>query len=339
MPKPFVIPLFLPHAGCPHRCVFCNQTVVTNAFDGFPTPEQMGAEIERFLPYKGRKRGNTEIAFFGGNFLGLSRNRIQMCLDVASAYLDTEKGEGIRFSTRPDTISPRTLQWIAPYPITTVEIGVQSMDEEVLKLSNRGHAAIDTLRAFSYLKKLPYKTGIQLMLGLPGDNPGAAAASARAVANLSPDFVRLYPTLVLKGSRLENWFWQSRYHPLSLGECVTRLKQLYLIFTAHRIQVIRMGLQATEGLSAGSVLAGPYHPSLGHLVLSEIMKDKAEIEIRKLQPPFSALTLQVHPGSYSRMQGLKKENLRKLQETFQIPRLILATDPEMPELDVTVLKQ
>lgn len=339
MPKPFVIPVFLPHAGCPHRCVFCNQTAVTNAFDGFPTPEQMGSEIERFLPYKGRNRGNTEIAFFGGNFLGLSRNRIQMCLDVASAYLDTEKGEGIRFSTRPDTISPRTLQWIAPYPVTTVEIGVQSMAEDVLKLSNRGHTAADTRQAISYLKNTPYTKGIQLMVGLPGDNSDASAASARAVVALAPDFVRLYPTLVLKGSRLEKWFRQNRYHPLSLGECVTRLKQLYPIFAAHGIQIIRMGLQATDGLSAGSVLAGPYHPSLGHLVLSEIMKDKAEIEIRKLKPPISALTLQVHPKSYSRMQGLKKENLRKLQETFQIPRLILTTDPGMPELAVTVLKQ
>ncbi len=337
MPTPFVIPVFLPHAGCPHRCVFCNQTAVTSTPGEFPTPGQIRAKIERFLPYKGRNRGKTEIAFFGGNFLGLSRERIQRCLDTASAYLNAEKGEGIRFSTRPDTINPGTLQWIAPYPVSTVEIGVQSMAEDVLKLSNRGHTAADTQRAMTYLKKTHYEAGIQLMVGLPGDNSETSAASAQAVVNLAPDFVRLYPALVLKDSRLENWFRQNRYHPLSLGECVTRLKQLVHIFTAQRIQIIRMGLQATDGLSAGSVVAGPYHPSLGHLVLSEIMRDKAELEIRRLKSPFSALTLRVHPRSYSRMQGLKRENLIKLKEMFQISRLSLATDPGMPELAVTVL--
>jgi len=337
--KPFVVPVFLPHAGCPHRCVFCNQTAVTGTHDGFPAPEQMRTEIERFLSYNGRNRETTEIAFFGGNFLGLSRQRIQMCLDVASAYINAEKGDGLRFSTRPDTITCRTLQWIAPYPVTTVEIGVQSMADEVLTLSNRGHTAADTRRAISKIKKTSYQLGVQLMVGLPGDNPDISEASARAVVDLAPAFVRLYPVLVLKGSRLENWLREKRYQPLSLDDCVAQLKQLVQLFSAHHIKVIRMGLQATDGLSAGSVLAGPYHPALGHMVLSEIMRHHAEIEIRKLNPPISDLTLWVHPKSYSRMQGLNKGNLIKLKESFQLHRIHLLTDPGMSQWAVKVFKR
>lgn len=339
MRKPFIVPVFLPHSGCPHRCVFCNQTAITGRSEEFPGPAALEAEISRFLSYRGKNRGKTEISFYGGNFLGLDRRQVTMCLDTAAAFVKKKAVHGIRFSTRPDTINAGILERIADYPVSTVEIGAQSMADAVLAKSGRGHTARDTEQAIAELKKHPYQIGVQLMTGLPGDSAALSKETARQTAALSPDFVRIYPALVLRGSPLAGSYRQMHYTPLTLPECVDRLKEMYEIFAAHRIPVIRMGLQATDGLSAGSVLAGPYHPSIGHMVLAAVMRERAEKEIRRAEVSATEISLRIHPRSYSRMQGLHRQNLQQLRESFDLSRITLMPDSAMPELGVAVADQ
>ena len=326
--KPLIIPVFIPHQGCPHACVFCNQRAITGASPALPDKTEIHDRVDQFLGYARKDRSFTEISFFGGNFLGLLPDQIQSLLEAAAELVRVGKIDGIRFSTRPDTIDENRLRLLAPYPVSTVEIGVQSMNDKVLREAGRGHTAEDSAKAVAFLRKTRAAVGLQFMTGLPGDTDAICLATARRIIALKPDFVRIYPTLVLRGSRLGQWYREGRYQPLALGDCVTQLKTLYRMFTENQIPVIRMGLQASKELDdPATVLAGPYHPALGHLVLSEILLDKAVEAIRKLSRTGDGVCLTVHPKSLSRLQGLHKKNIHRLQRMFGLSRLDIRTDP------------
>ena len=304
--KPFIIPIFLPHAGCPHRCVFCDQSLITG-IRSRPPRNDIRQQIEAFLKFKTARRSEVQIAFFGGNFLGLPANEIEAMLAEAADYIKSGRVNSIRFSTRPDTIDPQRLDLIKYFPVTTVELGVQSMDERVLAVTKRGHHTPDTEKAIQYLQDLNYEVGAQLMVGLPGDSPERSMASAQRVAYLKPDFVRIYPTVVLAGSPLANMYNKGDYVPLSLDEAVSRTKSLYLLFKRSNIRVIRMGLQASQDLEEGStILAGPYHPSFGHLVYSEIFLDMAVDQIESSALNTDSISIRTHPGSVSQLRGIRK---------------------------------
>ncbi|MCK4468101.1 MAG: radical SAM protein, partial [Desulfobacterales bacterium] len=258
--KPFIIPVFLPNVGCPHQCAFCNQTAITGKKQKTISTEKLGSYINEFLNYKGPRRKRVQIAFYGGNFLGLKGDYISSLLHEASKFVNQGKVDSIRFSTRPDTIDNERLDLLKQFPVATIELGVQSMDDNVLAMSRRGHTSLDTEKAVCLLKKRDYEIGLQMMVGLPGDDEAGALASGYRIAELYPDFVRIYPTLVLDKSPLAGWYRKGRYAPLSLQQCVTLVKRLYLLFREKGINVIRRGLQAAESLSKGStILAGPYH--------------------------------------------------------------------------------
>jgi histone acetyltransferase (RNA polymerase elongator complex component) len=206
------------------------------------------------------------------------------------------------------------------------------MNNSVLKLSNRGHTATDTIKAVQLLKEFEYDVGVQIMVGLPGDNVQRLLASARKIARLKPDFIRIYPTVVLAGSPLATRFQKSEYVPLSLAEAVGQVKDLFLIFKNEHIPVIRMGLQATEDLRKGSVLlAGPYHPAFGHLVHSEVFLEMAMSAIKSKNPTGGTVTLHVHPRSISKMRGLKNGNIKKLGEKFQLQSVEIVPDDSLNE--------
>lgn len=339
-PKPLVIPIFIPHLGCPHQCLFCNQRAVTGAATVMPDAGDIRSTVEKYLRYKGPGRSHAEISFYGGNFLGLSRQRIDRLLQSALPFIASGAVAGLRFSTRPDTIDGSRLDRIRDWPVTTVELGVQSMDDTVLAASERGHTAQHTLEASALLKRRGYRIGIQMMIGLPGDTPAASLSTARAIIGLAPDFVRLYPTLVLAGSPLADFYQRGRYIPLSLEACVSRLKTLYLLFTAHGIPVIRMGLQSSSELNNPSVvLAGPYHPALGHMVLSEIMLDAAGKALAAEDVRGGDVTVTVHPVNFSRMQGPGKQNLDMLKHRFALRRVHVRTDDGLPGDAVRVSRQ
>ncbi|MBW1847089.1 MAG: hypothetical protein JRJ27_08100, partial [Deltaproteobacteria bacterium] len=215
-PRPFIIPVFLPNAGCPHQCAFCNQKTITGITSDVPSSEELHKVINEYLSHKGKNRGETYIAFYGGNFMGLNPEQMEILLSEASKYVKDGQATGIRMSTRPDTITDVTLAAIEGYPVSTIE-------------------------------------------------------TARTIADLSPDFVRIYPTVVLKNSLLARWYKQGIYEPMDLDPCVTLVKEIYMLFKEKDIRVIRMGLQETEDLvKDSSILAGPYHPAFGHMVYSEI---------------------------------------------------------------------
>ena len=184
------------------------------------------------------------MSFYGGNFLGLESPKILSLLAEADRFARSGAVDSIRFSTRPDTITPERLDLVSGFPVATVEIGAQSMDDGVLAQSRRGHSAEDTRTAVRRLKARGLEVGLQMMVGLPGDTPEKALETAREIAALSPDFVRIYPTLVLKNSRLATWYHQGRYAPLSLDAAVSDVADFYAFFSLRRIPVIRMGLQA-----------------------------------------------------------------------------------------------
>jgi histone acetyltransferase (RNA polymerase elongator complex component) len=247
----------------------------------------------------------------------MPEEEIKRLLAEAAEYVMTGRVNNIRFSTRPDTIDPQRLDWIKDFPVKTIELGVQSMDERVLSATKRGHSAEDTERAIHLLKELNYEVGAQLMVGLPEDTPERSIASAKRVVRLKPHFIRIYPTLVLAGSPLAAWHKKNDYVPLSLEEAVRQVKDLYLLFKNKNISVIRMGLQASEELENGStILAGPYHPAFGHLVYSEIFLDMAVAQIESSSLNTGSISILTNPSNVSNLRGLRNRNIEILKKKF-----------------------
>jgi histone acetyltransferase (RNA polymerase elongator complex component) len=329
--KPLIIPIFLPHAGCPHRCVFCDQSSITGVHST-QSQKEVCNQIEAFLRFKTARRNRIQIAFFGGNFLGMSADEIKRLMAMAAEYVRAGRVNSIRFSTRPDTIDQQRLNLIKNFPVATIELGVQSMDERVLSTAKRGHSALETEKAIGRLKELNYEIGVQLMVGLPEDTPERSIASAQRIARLKPDFIRIYPTLVLAGSPLAAWYRKGDYVPLSMEKAVSHTKKLYLLFKNENIPVIRMGLQATVDLENGStILAGPYHPAFGHLVYSEVFLDMAITELESSNSTGQSITLHVHPRSVSKMSGLKNRNIETLRENFNLQSVEIVPDDSLKE--------
>jgi histone acetyltransferase (RNA polymerase elongator complex component) len=325
--KPLIIPIFIPHMGCPHQCIFCNQRTITGKMTRTPSADQIQQEVNRFLKYANKRPANTQIAFFGGSFLGLERKTIRSLLEAALPFVNSADVDSIRFSTRPDTINPKSLSLLDRFPVSTVELGVQSMNDRVLDAAGRGHRASDTVVAADLLKQRGYALGLQMMVGLPGDDDDGAMQTARRIAALQPEFVRIYPTLVLKGSRLARRFRDGRYRSMPLESGITLVKRLYLFFKTRRIPVVRMGLQASDGLTrAGDLIAGPYHPAFGHLVHGEIVLDAISSALNRMENRPDPLTITTHPSMVARVQGLNKQNICRLQRTFALKKIVLLQD-------------
>ena len=336
-PRPFIIPIFIPHAGCPHQCIFCNQVSITGAKQKMTTPAELRFQIREFLKYKKENRKPVQIAFFGGNFLGLESEEIISLLELAAEFIRDGQVDGIRCSTRPDTINNHSLNMIKDYPVSTVELGVQSMDDQVLALAGRGHSATDTVHAVERLKERHFSIGLQMMVGLPGDDETGALTTAQRIADLAPDFVRIYPTLVVANSRLAGWYKSGDYAPMALEEGVTLVKKIYLKFKKAGIDVIRMGLQASEDLEDGTtVLTGPHHPAFGHLVHSEIFLDLTISAIESANAIKETLTIFVNPRSISKMRGLNNSNIKRLKEQFHFQSITVVPDSSLAAEELKV---
>jgi len=335
--KPFIIPVFLPNIGCPHQCAFCNQSAITSIKRKIPSSEKLHKIVNNFLEYKGKDRSLVQIAFFGGNFLGLKAAHIESLLYEASKFVTAGSVDSLRFSTRPDTIKNETLDILKPFPVSTIELGVQSMDDHVLSMSKRGHTSADTKNAMRLLKKRNYEIGLQMMVGLPGDDETKAQLTGRRIADMSPDFVRIYPTVVLSGSLLAKWYQNGKYAPMPLEQCITLVKNLYLLFRENDIKVIRMGLQASEDLEKGSeILAGPYHSAFGHLVFSRVFLDMATTILESEVSVRNEVCIKVHPRSISKIRGLKNKNIEILKRKFNIQSIKVIPEPSLAENSLIV---
>lgn len=261
--KMLIIPVFLPFGGCPHRCVFCDQSGITGK-SSLPSVEEVHATIRSHLStWKGG--GIPEIAFYGGSFTSLPRETQISYLEAALPHIESGDVGSVRVSTRPDSLSDESARLLKGYGVRTVELGVQSMSDEVLLLSGRGHRASDTVKAVSILKGHAMSIGAQLMPGLPGDTPDTAVMSAAEIIALKPDFARLYPTLVLRDTPLETMYRRGDFLPWGLQETVEVCRAISGLFRESGIPIIRMGLQPSAELK-GRFVAGPYHPSFRQLV-------------------------------------------------------------------------
>ncbi len=259
-PREVVYPLFIPFRGCPHRCVYCDQRAITGAVG----PVDVRREMETMLAASGGASGG-ELAFYGGTFTNLPEAEQERLLDEAAPFLDSGAVRGIRLSTRPDALSIARLWHLAARGVTTIELGVQSLDDRVLAAAGRGHSADDARRGAALVLSAGIRLGLQLMTNLPGDTPEIALATARGTADLCPAFVRIYPTLVLAGTELERLWRDGSYTPWSLDETVEVVSRMAAIFRDHGIAIARIGLPPLEGRES-RILAGPLHPSLGDLV-------------------------------------------------------------------------
>jgi histone acetyltransferase (RNA polymerase elongator complex component) len=271
MASPFIIPIFIAHQGCPHQCLFCNQRSITGAPEGAVGPRQVRETILAQLAWPRRHpAAPVQVAFYGGSFTGLPLALQRELLAAAQPFLASGQVQELRLSTRPDYVTPEIAGFLREQGVEIVELGAQSLDDGVLAASGRGHTAAQVGTATACLKEAGIQVGLQLMLGLPGDTTVTALASARRAAALRPDLVRLYPCLVISGSPLAELYRQGKYQPLSLPAAVSLAARLWLFFKTQGIAVARMGLQPSPSLEQ-SVLAGPYHPAFGELVLSRLL--------------------------------------------------------------------
>jgi histone acetyltransferase (RNA polymerase elongator complex component) len=329
----FIIPIFISHFGCPHRCVYCDQRQIARPASTPPTPDEISEEIERYLKlgaHKHKKHRTVQVAFYGGSFTALPLPMQRELLRSVSPFLEEGQVHSLRLSTRPDSISLEVLELLTAYKVATVELGVQSMDDEVLRISQRGYGRQDVIKAVGDLLQENFEVGMQLMVGLPGDSAQKFASSVEAVIELRPHFVRLYPTLVIKGTALERWFQQGRYHPLSLEESIARIKGALQQFRQARIPVIRVGLQPTPSLEKpGTIVAGPYHPAFRQLVESSLLYEQAASLLARsgMSGDFSP-TFLISPQDISTFYGQGGHNIRLLRETFGLQEIIVQPNPQ-----------
>ncbi len=276
MKNKVTIPIFVPHKGCPNDCVFCNQRRITGITEDMNV-DRAREVIETYLSEQ-RKDTSYEIAFFGGSFTAIEKNRRRQLLTLAKCYIDNcLQVAHIRISTRPDCIDDAVLEELKNFGVQIIELGVQSMDEEVLQKSNRGHDKQCVFFSAEKIKKAGFSLGLQMMLGLPGDSEEKSIATAHEFVEMKPNIVRIYPTLVVEDTELANQMRRGQYAPWSVERAVEVAKKCKVLFAQHHIAVIRMGLQATEEIQSGkSVLGGPFHAAFGEMVFSAMYRDFLE---------------------------------------------------------------
>ena len=310
-----IIPFFIPHSGCPHQCVFCNQKNITGQTKPV-APQAIPQKITAFLA-KNSSDQPAHVAFYGGSFTALPFDTQKAYLAEVQPFIHAGQIAGIRLSTRPDCITNEILSLLKEYHVTTIELGVQSMDDVVLTLSGRGHTATDTLNAVSLIKSHDFLIGLQLMPGLPGDSADGFMRTIDAIIGLMPDFVRIYPALVIKDTPLEDLYASGRYMPLTLDDAVALCRKALERLDLAGIDVIRIGLQPTEELEKpGTIIAGPYHPAFRELVESSIVLDKMRTALRNRTEKTVDITFQVNPRDLSASIGQRRSTIELLKKEF-----------------------
>ncbi|MDI9480975.1 MAG: elongator complex protein 3 [Syntrophomonadaceae bacterium] len=322
------IAIFIPHLGCPFRCCFCQQQKIS-ATQHPPSISQVQEIIETALVTI-PSESDVEVAFFGGTFTSLPEQLQNDYLECVQPYLKNRNIRGIRLSTRPDAIDINRLEALQQRGVTTIELGVQSLDNEVLRLSGRGYQSAQVVAASEMIHTSGIRLGIQLMVGLPGDNRQRDLETTRRTIALSPAMVRIYPTLIIAGTELEQEFRAGNYEPLSLEEAVEITANMYGLFTRAHIPVIRMGLHPSEELQqSDTVVAGPFHPAFGELVLQKVALEQARCLLKNhlssqisVQEPI----LFCPPREYSQLVGPGRINIAALQTEFGLKELKVKSD-------------
>ena len=328
-PKNRIIPIFVPHLGCPNDCVFCNQRRISGRMTP-ATPETVKAELSKALSLLPPEQ-TAEIAFYGGSFTAIPEKEQGALLSAAQPYLASGRIHGIRVSTRPDCIDGETIDRLRKYGVKTVELGAQSMDETVLRLSGRGHTGEDVRKAAKMLKDAGFHLILQMMTGLPGDTAEKSLKTAEELIALQPDGVRVYPTVIVKDTRLYDMWKAGVYKEHTVQDAVSVCAKLSRLFQNAGISVIRMGLNPTEDLSHGDAVGGAYHPAFGELVRSQIYLEEmcALLEGRELK---GGVTFGVAKGQISAAVGQKRCNIQYISQKYGVKPV------KITEIDIKVGK-
>lgn len=314
--KNFIIPIFIPHKGCSFDCIFCNQRSISGQTKDV-TLSDVKETIDSYL--KTIMDGVIpEVAFYGGSFTGIEITDQTEFLECAYEYVKDGKVSSIRLSTRPDYINDDILKNLKKYGVSTIELGVQSLDDNVLRMSHRGHTAWDVKNAVKLIKDYGFNLGIQTMIGLPHDTKDIALDTARKVIEFSPYCVRIYPTMVIRNTYLAKMLDRGEYKPLTLDEAVDICSDLCKLYYDHGINVIRVGLQPTDNITdGGDVIAGPFHPAFRQLVDSRLFRMRIENEILKNDLK-DKVDIYVDDRCVSLAVGQRKSNIRYFKGKFNM---------------------
>lgn len=331
-----IVPIFIPHQGCPYRCVFCNQNEISGA-EKEEDQSRLDSAFNTYLNSRPLEElpAIREAAFYGGTFTALARQRQQFLLSSVQVWVEQGYIQSLRLSTHPGAVDAGALALLAQYQVETIELGVQSTDPDVLRQSGRGDTPESLERSVHLIRSKGYRLGLQLMLGLPGDSEEIFQRSVSDTVHFRPDFVRIYPALVVRGTALYKMYRKGAYAPWSLGRTVNALKVAVKRFDDEGIPVIRLGLHPEPSLLA-NIVDGPSHPALRSLVESRICLDAMSALLSRETVLPERVTFKVPLRKVSNYTGHRKENIRLLKEKFAIKELIIsqASDLVAPELIV-----
>lgn len=311
----FTIPVFIPEEACPNQCVFCNQHRIAGA-ECAPSVEEVIHKVETHLQTI-TANGEVEIGFFGGNFTGISQNEQQAYLESVQPYVKSGRVKSIRLSTRPDYINLEILNFLKHYHVTSIELGAQSLDDEVLKLAGRGHTAEQVHKASQLIKENGFNLGLQMMIGLPGDSPEKSVFTAQEIIRLGAGCTRIYPTLVIKNTKLESLYLNGQYSPLTMEDALCRVADIVPLFINANVKILRIGLHPSEGLLDNtSLVAGPFHVAFGEMAFSEIWRRIVKTMVFE-NGKRNVLTLTVAKGMRNPAIGHKATNKNLLLDEFR----------------------
>lgn len=305
------IALFVVHKGCPHMCSFCNQRSISGSHKDITAADVHEAARTAIASLTQQQASGGEIAFFGGSFTMVEREYMISLLEAAHEYIKKGIFKGIRISTRPDGISREICEILRSYGVTAVELGAQSLDDRVLELNERGHSAEQVEDASKLLKEYGFELGLQMMTGLYGSEDADSIETAQRIIDLAPDTVRIYPTVVIKGTRLYELMQAGEFIPKGIPETVELCARLIPMFENAGIKVIRVGLHSGGGVEDGFA-GGAYHPALRELCEGRIYYNHVLGELEKMEK--GSYVLAVSPKEISKMTGQKKQNLEWLRE-------------------------
>ena len=334
MKKQYIIPIFVPHLGCPNDCIFRNQKSISGQKKQI-TKEETKKIIDNYLESIKNEDAKIEIAFYGGSFTAIEKEKQEELLEIAYQYVKEGKIESIRVSTRPDAINKEVLKRLKKYKVKTIELGVQSSNDYILEKARRGHTFEDVKKASKMIRWNGFDLGHQMMVGLPESTRIDEINTAKALIKLKPKMVRIYPVLVVKNTKLEREYEKGNYEPLPLVQAVETCKELVRMFADKKIEVIRIGLQNTEEISEpgskqSEVVAGPYHPAFRQLVESGMWYDAIVEKIKKLNVKVKEVEVTVNPIDANNVIGHKKENVQKLKDIYDVD-LILKQDKSIKQ--------
>ncbi|WP_288221150.1 elongator complex protein 3 [uncultured Clostridium sp.] len=299
----YIIPIFISHIGCPHQCVFCNQDKIAKEVEEEVTEKDVRNTIEEYIKTIDHSSSTIEVSFFGGTFTAIDVKKQKELLRVAREYKEKGFIDKIRMSTRPDAINNYILNYLKDYKVDIIELGVQSLDDEILKLSGRGHTVKDVEVASKLIKEFGFTLGHQIMPGLPGDNFDKDIETAKKSIEMKPDICRIYPSLVIKDTPMEKMYERGEYKPYSLEDAVNISKELYKLYKEANVNIIRMGLQPTENITWGrDLIDGPFHPSFRELVEGSLICESIE----KATKEDEDIIIEVNSKDLSKLYANKK---------------------------------